>query len=169
MCVFAVVTTVDDKPPTASQETEQPSVPVHTGKFCSIITLLLCYLVFSLNHLLPFWLWEVSELHPSYVAIFLCKQSIIAVALHSLLFHQKIQDVKIQDIRWSINYVGGFFLGCDGGIFKSRKKKHAVVHFKGNAEPNGGLERLRRGRVDGEVGFLRRHIPLQPHHASAAG
>lgn len=41
VCVFPVETTVDDKPPTASQETEQPSVPVHTGKFCSI-TLVSC-------------------------------------------------------------------------------------------------------------------------------
>lgn len=53
VCVFPVETTVDDKPPTASQETEQPSVPVHTGKFCSITTFLLWYLVFSFHPLLP--------------------------------------------------------------------------------------------------------------------
>lgn len=41
LCVFPVETTVDDKPPTASQETEQPSVPVHTGKFCSATPFLL--------------------------------------------------------------------------------------------------------------------------------
>lgn len=31
VCVFEVETKVEDKQPIASQETEQPSVPLHTG------------------------------------------------------------------------------------------------------------------------------------------